>query len=309
MQQGGCNACSWAMVLKNLNRVSIQTHPDFRYGDTRTLAADPFGVTLASTQDFGQHYNQELGRWECDWPSESHTPVYIYHEPILNEYGVTQYATYSFPYSTLAAGVDGIQTYIDVQQNEGARFTKPCPFDISVGTGESIPPEVMTVTAVVGDRLSVTRPHPTSHGANEGVYEGTEEAKALAVCDQLVTHPHSQGVIVMVDGHFLVFTETTLQLGGFSDLAALRASVAENYDSGPGLAYVEVEPDDISQVGLMSTLLYPATSYEQGFTVCDPLSPTPEQGADVTYANSYSFLCHKRLFEIQMIVIVGPERP
>jgi len=78
------------------------------------------------------------------------------------------------------------------------------------------------------------------------------------------------------------------------------------YPISPDPVLPEVASDDLDQVVRPMSPLYPATVFEEGFTVCDPASRTPEQGADVQFPNCPSFGHEKRLFEVEQIIVVQP---
>ncbi len=327
MQQYGCNACCWAMVLKNLGKQGLHDRRDFRYGDTaRKLAPDPYGVTLANTQDWGQWWSMWDACWYSDWtmdwavpPAENdpHTlPVYLYYPRVMGEYGVTSAKCRSFGVSKLTVAVlDELEDHLHVQSDDS--FPASGQFYVSVQT-RTDPPEVMLVTGVSDNVLTVVRGQmgtsAVPHGLPSKVYEGTEEQKAMIIYHQLMGHPgagdgNPEGVIVRVDGHYMVFTATDpgLTEASFPHWDHARAD-AGFMTVPPGPVEPEMDNDvEGGTLGLLSTP-YPASAYEHGFYVYDPLAPTPATGANVRYENCYSFGLPepKRLFEIEQIVVLEP---
>lgn len=108
-------------------------------------------------------------------------------------------------------------------------------------------------------------------------------------------------------------TGTSLTQGSFprwDEYLGLRTfaawAVEGFYPISPDPVLPEVASDDLDQVVRPMSPLYPATVFEEGFTVCDPASRTPEQGADVQFPNCPSFGHEKRLFEVEQIIVVQP---
>ncbi len=318
MQQAGCNACSWAMVLKNLGQQGKYLRRDIRYGITppdRYLAADPFGVTIASCQDFDQQWDAVHGHYHSLWQGvpDWSTPVSLVYGPLLTEYGVTA-KWRKFGHASLAADVGDLETdtTITVTNVVNPFPTASLPFWVSIQTGEDAQPEVMKVTAIDGNTLTVIRGQlgtaRSVHKANNKVYEGSDELKAMVIYNQLLTH--SKGIIVQLHGHYMVFTATSLTQQSFNQdhWNECLAWASREFDPiSPGA----VEPEfasDLGQVGVM-VIPYPPTPFEQGFTVCDPASRTPDAGANVLFTNCVSFNHPKRLFEVESITVVELPTP
>lgn len=322
MQQAGCNACSWAMVLKNLGQQGKYLRRDIRYGITppdRYLAADPFAVTIASCQDFDQQWDETGKHFYSLWHGGRQrnpdwwTPVSLVYGPLLTEYGVTA-KWRKFGHASLAAAVGDQETdtTITVASVVNPFPTTNLPFWVSIQTGVDAQPEVMKVTAIDGNTWTVVRGQhgtaPAAHGASNKVYEGSDELKAMVIYNQLLTHP--KGIIVGLHGHYMVFTATSLTQASFNqdhwnECLAWASREFEPLYAGP------VEPElasDLGQVGVM-VIPYPATPFEQGFTVCDPASRTPDAGANVLFTNCVSFNHPKRLFEVDSITVVELPTP
>jgi len=240
MQQFGCNACSWAMVLKNLGEQGDYQRRDFRYERTDYLNPDPLHVTLASTQDFDQWWSIWDGKWYSEWvctwddPPGSSSPLYLNYSNIVAEFGVSAKMR-SFGSTTLAADMTRDATVATVVSAAGFPTNLPdSPADdfyITVQTkdetGTELPPEIMLVTAVSGTDFAVERgqlgTEPAVHHVKDKVYEGTEESKALAIYRQLVISEspremRPQGIIVRTDGHYMVFIDTSLTEASFPNL-------------------------------------------------------------------------------------------
>lgn len=88
----GCTAASWGMVLKNMGRLTPQTHYDVRTNTTGYLKPDPFTVALANTSWAAITYNSTTKRYESTWEhplGDDHSPLYIVDSWIATGFGVT----------------------------------------------------------------------------------------------------------------------------------------------------------------------------------------------------------------------------
>jgi len=304
MQQFGCNACSWAMVLKNLSEQGDYLRRDFRYEQTDYLKADPFDVTLASTQDFGQWWSIWDGKWYSEWvctwddPRGSSSPLALNYSNIVAEFGVSAKMR-SFGRTRLGAAMTSAATVATVESTYGFPTNLPDnpadDFYITIYTDDDVAPEIMLVTAVSGTTLTVERgclgTTPTAHNVHDGVYEGTDESKALAIYRQIVTtelprQTRPQGIIVRIDGHYMVFTDTSLTETSFPN----RVLFEDWALSG----WTPISPAPLASGSLAA-----------GARVADLAQEATASGADRRFSECPSFP-GRRLFEVEQILVVGP---